>query len=182
MQKKTLWIILTLFILGFCSFTYFLFFHLKIDPYISFVTIIIVALLLVFVSKREKISDNYRTILKDTFIILGLSISYANSFICICIFKLDIIAAFVISIVVSLLAGSLLFDLTKGVIYVFLSTFFGAIIAVLIMLSPSLWVGDYALFNYVLLPTLNSVAPPFVLTLIVSIFGVMLGEFLQELS
>lgn len=182
MEKKKLVIVLTLFTLGFCVFTYFIFFHLKINPYISLVAIVIVALLVVLATKKEKISENYRSILKETFIVLGLSVSYANSFVCNSVFKLGMAAVLAISIVVSLLAGALLLNLSRAIIYVFFSVFVGAIIAVLTILSPLLWIGDYALFNYALLPTLNSLAPSFILTLIISMFGVMLGEFLQESS
>jgi hypothetical protein len=177
-----LWIVLVLFILGICGLAYFLFFYLKINPYITFITTIIVALLLLLVKRKEKIRENYRTILKEMLIVLGLSISYANAYICNSILKLDIFFVFLISIIISLLAGALIFNLTKGLMYMFLSTFLGAVIAVLVMLSPALLAGEYALVDYALLPTINSITPPFVLTLIVSIFGVILGEFLQESS
>ena len=180
LQKKTALIILVMFTLGIFTLAYFLFFHLKVNPYFGMAITFVMTISFLFISKKEVIVKNYREILRGVSIILGLSVIYANLFMCTSILHLDVIFLCILSAVASILTGFLSLNLLRGLIYVCLSAFLGVVIAVFLILSPHLCVGEYLLFEYALLPTINSVTLPFIVAISVSLFGVITGSLIGE--
>jgi len=179
-EKKTILFILVLFTLGISVLAYFLFFHLKVNPYLGIAVTFVTTISLLFVTKKEIMVKNYKEILRGIFIILGLSVIYANLYMCTSILHFDVIFLCVLSAAASILTGFLSLNLLRGLVYICLSAFLGVVIAVFLILSPHLGAGEPLFFEYALLPTINSVTLPFIVTISVSLFGVITGSLIKE--
>jgi hypothetical protein len=180
MQKRTWWLVLTLGILAFCTFSYVIFFIWKLNPYFGVIMTLIIAFLFIIGKQKDKIKANYKEICREFAIVLGLCAIYTNLYLYGNLVHIEFTYLVAISAVVSIIVGALIFNMARSIIYVCLSASSGVAMAVILTLSPILWAGDFPAFNYALFPTIHSITLLFITTLFISFFGAIIGDFLGE--
>jgi len=180
MLKRMWWIILTLSIIALCAFSYFMFFVWRVSPYFGVIMTLIIAFLFIVGKQKDKIKVNYKQICKEFAIVLGLWAIYTNIYLCGTLLYIDFPYLVAISAAVSIIAGALIFNMTRSIIYMCISASLGVATTVILTLSPILWAGDLPGFNYALFPTIHAVVLLFLTTFFVSFFGVIIGDFVSE--
>jgi hypothetical protein len=180
MKNRTRWFIIAAATLSICILAYLLFFVWKLNYYIGFVIALGVASMLYISKKKNELIQNRRKILQQSAIVLGLMAIYTNLYLGVSVLHMDIAYLFIVSIIVSIIGGVLIFDMARSIIYLCFSASSGMAIATTLVTLPALLKNDYALFNYVLLPTIQSMALPLIFTFTVSLFGAMIGYFIAD--
>jgi uncharacterized membrane protein YGL010W len=141
---------------------------------------LIIAFLYIIGRQKDKIKVNYREIIREFVIVLGLCAIYTNLYLYGDLFHLEFPYLVAISTAVSIIAGALIFNMARSIIYVCFSASFGVAMTVILILSPILWAGDLPAFNYALFPTIHAITLLFITTLFISFFGAIIGDFLGE--
>jgi len=118
----------------------------------------------------------WRTVLKNLFVILALSINYTCGYILTFILKLEIGYALVIALVSSFLASFLLRNMIRSFISVCLSIFLSIWITIVLLSAP--WLVAYGVF--VMGPYLEMVLRPLILIFFMSFFGALVGSLIVD--
>jgi hypothetical protein len=180
MQEKTGWLILGLITAIACTLVVLLFFVWKISYYFGLIVAAVLACLFVAFNYRDALLENRSKVLKELAVTLGLSAIYTNLYLYMSVLHMDIIIVLIISGIAGIMVGALVSNLTRSLAYVCVAAVAGLILDVLLTVLPTFFGEDPSWVSYILYPVIHTAALPFIFTIVISFFGVMIGNFFIE--
>jgi len=184
LETRRLWLIFSLLAIIACVLVYFLFFVWGTGYYWGFLIVLVLGLLFQAVTHREELANNRRKVLGELGVFGGLCAVFTGTFVSIGVYSAQFELLTGLSAFVGLLggciAGMLVFDISRSMIYACISAVVSIGLAVTLLLLPPLMAGENEIANYALLPTLQLVVLPAVFTVMFSLFGAALGYFIGD--
>jgi len=123
---------------------------------------------------------NSRKFLKESLIIIAMCINYTFAFLFTVVFNSYVPVFIIVATAFSFLAGILIQDLTKAIAYVGISLIMGGVITVFLLMAPALSYGETWGINDVFESAVQSVVKLFILTIVFSFIGTLLGIFASD--
>ena len=175
MRKKFMDIlILTIAIIISVILAYMLVFQWGLEYYYGFAIVILMAAVLLLGIFIPKISiKNVRGFFTNFLIIIALSIDYSCGFVLFNILKLEFGYLLGLTFIASILAGIIIQNLGRSILFAFLSIVLSIVISVLLLSAP-------LLIDVIVASAIETVLRPMIFVMIASIVGTLIGSLASD--
>jgi hypothetical protein len=153
---------------------YLLVFQWGLQYYYGFAIVIVMAAVLLLGISMPKISfKNARGFFRNFLIIIALSIDYSCGFVLVNLLKFEIIYLLGLTFIASILAGILIQDIGRSILFACLSIGLSMVMSVLLLSAP-------LLVGIVIASAIETVLRPVIFVMVASFVGILVGSLASD--